>query len=135
VVRSPSGCASSAPADRDHSQGRARREGDDLTGPATRLEVPTLILVGSQDRLTTPALAQHLSELIPGSLLRIHEGAGHMLLLEVPEWVNREVLDFVSSMTTPAEVSSSRAIEGQRKPSLVQRFLGWVRRIAPWLTL
>jgi len=43
----------------------------DLTGPATRLEVPTLILVGSQDRLTTPALAQHLSELIPGSLLRI----------------------------------------------------------------
>ena len=38
----------------------------DLTGPASRLEVPTLILVGSQDRLTTPALAQHLSELIPG---------------------------------------------------------------------
>jgi len=107
----------------------------DLTGPATSLEVPTLILVGSQDRLTTPALAQHLSELIPGSLLSIHEGAGHMLLLEVPEWVNREVLDFVSSMTSPAEVSSSRAIEGQRKPSLVQRFLGWVRRIAPCLTL
>jgi hypothetical protein len=35
-----------------------------------------------------------------------------MLLLEVPEWVNREVLDFVGSMTAPAEVSSSRAIEG-----------------------
>jgi len=58
-----------------------------------------------------------------------------MLLLEVPEWVNREVLDFVGSMTAPAEVSSSRGIEGQRKRSLVQRFLGWVRRIAPWLTL
>ena len=101
----------------------------DLTGPASRLEVPTLILVGSQDRLTTPALAQHLSELIPGSLLRIHEGAGHMLLLEVPEWVNREVLDFVGSMTAPAEVSSSRAVEGQGKRSLVPRFLGWVRRI------
>jgi len=58
-----------------------------------------------------------------------------MLLLKVPEWVNREVLDFVNSITSPAEVSSSRAIEGQCKPPLVQRFLGWVRRIAPWLTL
>jgi len=47
----------------------------DLTGPATRLEVPTLILVGSQDRLTTPALAQHLSELIPGAPLLIRRGA------------------------------------------------------------
>ena len=107
----------------------------DLTGPATRLDVPTLILVGSQDRLTTPALAQHLSELIPGSLLRIHEGAGHMLLLEAPEWVNREVLDFAGSMTAPAEVRSSSAVGGQRKRSLVRRRLDWVRRIARWLTL
>ena len=58
-----------------------------------------------------------------------------MLLLEVPEWVNREVLDFVGSMTAPAEVPSSRAIEGQRKRSLVPRFLGWVCRSARWLTL
>ena len=49
----------------------------DLTGPATRVDVPTLILVGSQDRLTTPALAQHLSELIPGALLLIRRGARH----------------------------------------------------------
>ena len=48
--------------------------------------------------------------------------------------VNREVLDFVGSMTAPAEVPSSRAVEGQGKRSLVPRFLGWVRRIAPWLT-
>jgi len=107
----------------------------DLTGPATRLDVPTLILVGSQDRLTTPALAQHLSELISGSLLRIQEGAGHMLLLEVPEWVNREVLDFVGSIRALAEVPSSPAVEGQRKGSLVPRFLNWFRRIARWLTL
>src|SRR2546425_571958 len=107
----------------------------DLTGPATRVDVPTLILVGSQDRLTTPALAQHLSELIPEALLRIHEGAGHMLLLEVPEWVNREVLDFVGSITALAEVPSSPAVEGQRKGSLVPRFLDWFRRIARWLTL
>ena len=58
-----------------------------------------------------------------------------MLLLEVPEWVNREVLDFVGSMTAPAEVFSSRAIEGQRKRSLVPRVLGWVCRSARWLTL
>jgi pimeloyl-ACP methyl ester carboxylesterase len=107
----------------------------DLTGPATRLDVPTLILVGSQDRLTSPALAQHLNQLIPGSLLRIREGAGHMLLLEVPEWVNREVLDFVGSMTALTEVPSSPAVEGQHKGALVSRFLDWFRYIARWLTL
>jgi len=58
-----------------------------------------------------------------------------MLLLEVPEWVNREVLDFVGSITALAEVPSSPAVEGQRKGSLVPRFLDWFRRIARWLTL
>jgi len=56
-------------------------------------------------------------------------------LLEVPEWVNREVLDFVGSITALAEVPSSPAVEGQRKGSLVPRFLDWFRRIARWLTL
>jgi len=102
----------------------------DLTGPATQLDVPTLILVGRQDRVTTPALAQHLSELIRGALLKRHEDAGHMLLLEVPAWVNREVLDFVGSITALAEAPSSRAGEGQHPGSRVRRLLDWVRRIA-----
>jgi len=102
----------------------------DLTGPATRLAVPTLILVGSQDRLTTPALAQHLSELIRGALLRIHEDAGHMLLLEVPAWVNAEVLGFVGSITALAQAPSSRAGEGQHSGSLVRRLLDCIRRVA-----
>src|SRR3989442_12952480 len=66
----------------------------DLTQQATGLDVPTLILCGSQDRLTPPALSADLRGLIPRSRLTLVEGAGHMLLLEVPARGNREVLTF-----------------------------------------
>src|SRR5260370_42373043 len=50
----------------------------DLTDRAARLEVPTLLLCGSRDRLTPPALSEQLSVLIPRARLRTIEGAGHM---------------------------------------------------------
>jgi 3-oxoadipate enol-lactonase len=70
----------------------------DLQDMARTIHVPTLILCGGRDKLTTPALSQRLSELIPGSRLLILERAGHMLPLEAPEWVNREILGFVRSV-------------------------------------
>src|SRR5207245_1911526 len=61
----------------------------DLTEQAGGLDVPTLVLAGSRDRLTTPALAERLSALIRGSRLRIVAGAGHLVPLEAPPRVNR----------------------------------------------
>src|SRR5207245_11527592 len=69
----------------------------DLTRQATELEAPTLILCGSRDRLTPPALSEHLRKLIPRSRLSLVEGAGHMVLLEAPERVNQETLGFAAS--------------------------------------
>jgi pimeloyl-ACP methyl ester carboxylesterase len=97
----------------------------DLSEQATRLDVPTLILCGSRDRLTPPALAERLSELIRGSRLRIIDGAGHMLLLEVPECVNQEILNFVASIVALADVPSFPAVEDRPRRSLVRRLLDW----------
>ena len=106
----------------------------DLSGPATRLEVPTLILCGSQDGLTPPALSARLGELIPRSRVRIVDGAGHMLLLEVPDRVNQEILTFVGSSVALADGPSPIGGWNRRGRSRIRRVLDWVRNIGRGLT-
>ena len=93
----------------------------DLTAQAAALDVPTLVLAGSRDRLTTPTLAAELSALIRSARLRIAEGAGHMLPLEAAEWVNREIVAFVDSLAAPPPATRA---PGQRERSLLCRVLG-----------
>jgi len=99
----------------------------DLTQAATRVDAPTLIMCGSRDRLTPPELSRRLSDLIPRSRLHLVEGAGHMLLLEVPAHVSREILAFARSIAGPGTVPSSTVVL-RRGRSLVRRLLRWVWR-------
>ena len=92
----------------------------DLTAQAAALDVPTLVLAGSRDRLTTPTLAAELSALIRSARLRIADGAGHMLPLEAAEWVNREIVAFVDSLVAPRPASQG---PGARRRSLLRRVL------------
>jgi pimeloyl-ACP methyl ester carboxylesterase len=62
------------------------------------IKVPTLIMVGENDRLTPPRLARLIHESIPGSRLVIVEGTGHYLPLERPDVVNSEILRFLNSL-------------------------------------
>jgi 3-oxoadipate enol-lactonase len=98
----------------------------DLTEQAAALDVPALVMTGGRDRLTTPALAERLSALIRGSRLRIVDGVGHMLPMEAPEWVNREIATFVESLGEP--LPSSEAI-ATRRPSFARRVLDWLARM------
>jgi pimeloyl-ACP methyl ester carboxylesterase len=98
----------------------------DLTEPAAALDVPTLVLAGARDRLTTPALAERLTALIRRSRLRLADGAGHMLPMEAPEWVNREIATFVASLAEPAPSSATIVA---RRPSLARRMLDWLTRL------
>ena len=98
----------------------------DLTAPAAALDVPTTVLAGARDRLTTPALAERLSALIRRSRLRFADGAGHMLPLEAPDWVNREIATFVASLAEPLPSSATIAA---RRPSLARRMLDWLTRM------
>ena len=52
------------------------------------VRAPTLVLCGTVDRITPPALSQSLAKLIPGARYEPVEGAGHLSNLERPEAFN-----------------------------------------------
>jgi pimeloyl-ACP methyl ester carboxylesterase len=57
----------------------------DLTSQATKIRNPTLVLCGSLDQTTPPALARALAEKIPGARYEEIPGSGHCPMLEQPE--------------------------------------------------
>jgi len=59
------------------------------------LRVPTLVVGGTDDRLTPPAHAEALAKAIPGAELALLPGAGHLPYLEVPEAFASLVLDYL----------------------------------------
>lgn len=62
---------------------------------ATAIRCPTLILVGSEDRITPPALSEELKDLIPHAGLVEVAGAGHLPNLEQAAIFNRVVEAFL----------------------------------------
>lgn len=64
----------------------ARRDATDLL---PRITVPTLIIVGSEDQVTPPSVAQAMQQAIPDAELVIVEGAAHAANLERPDEVNQ----------------------------------------------
>jgi len=60
-----------------------------------RIRVPTLILVGEQDKTTPPELSEKMRQLIPNSELRIVSNAAHLSNLENPEEFNSHILNFL----------------------------------------
>jgi pimeloyl-ACP methyl ester carboxylesterase len=50
-----------------------------------RIRVPTLLVWGTEDRITPPAVARRFHALIPGSDLMMLARCGHMPMLERPE--------------------------------------------------
>jgi 3-oxoadipate enol-lactonase len=48
------------------------------------VRVPALVLVGEEDGLTPPALAESMHRAIPGSRLEVISGAGHLVPMERP---------------------------------------------------
>ena len=55
--------------------------------------MPTLIVVGDEDTLTTPAVSREMQRRIPGARMTVIERAGHLSNIEQPEAFNRAVLD------------------------------------------
>ncbi len=98
----------------------------DLTNEAAALRLPTLVLCGSLDRVTPPALSEQLAGVIAGSRLTIIPGAGHMLPLEVPDRVNADISSFAHTIAGPIGRGAGEA--ARPAPSLLQRVLAWVRR-------
>jgi pimeloyl-ACP methyl ester carboxylesterase len=59
------------------------------------IKIPTLILVGKDDELTPPIMAEELSSEIPDSKLTIFEQGGHGVYWEVPDLFNDTVINLI----------------------------------------
>ncbi len=57
----------------------------DFTQSTAALTVPTLCLVGDEDKATTPELVQSLAGLIKGAQFAVIKGAGHLPCIERPD--------------------------------------------------
>ncbi|HSR00135.1 MAG TPA: alpha/beta fold hydrolase [Sphingomicrobium sp.] len=70
----------------------------DQADRAAAIRVPTLVLCGSEDKVTPPELSIALADLIPGARLEIIAGAGHISNLEQPGRFNEVVEEFIQSL-------------------------------------
>jgi pimeloyl-ACP methyl ester carboxylesterase len=63
----------------------------------SKIKIPVAILVGQEDKVTTPEAAKKMHESIEGSTLHIIEDAGHLSNLENLEKFNECVEEFLST--------------------------------------
>ena len=69
---------------------------------ARAIRVPTLVVCGSEDKVTPPALSNDLAALIPGARAELIEGARHLTNLEQPEAFHALVGAFVRAIDSPS---------------------------------
>jgi pimeloyl-ACP methyl ester carboxylesterase len=77
---------------------KALRDRPDATPLLQRIAVPTSVIVGRDDALTPPAVADRLAAGIPGAKRVVIERAGHLSNLEQPEAFNQAVRAFLDSL-------------------------------------
>ena len=70
----------------------------DTTESLTKINIPTLIIVGGDDKVTPIADAEVLNKAIRGSQLAVIQGAGHLSNLEAPEEFNEVLGNFLSKL-------------------------------------
>jgi len=70
----------------------------DIRDQVGQIGVPTLIITGSEDRMTPPKFARWLEEQIPQARLVLVEGAGHMVMLEKPEGIAALVREWLEAL-------------------------------------
>jgi len=80
---------------------QAMKSRPDCSADLPGIEVPTLVLVGEEDRLSPPAEVRAWQEAIPGSRLAVLPRAGHLSNLEAPDDFNAAVAAFLADLPPP----------------------------------
>jgi pimeloyl-ACP methyl ester carboxylesterase len=71
----------------------------DISTAVTAIEVPVLVLVGSDDEVDPPAtLTEHLLPYIPIASVRVLPGIGHLAMLEAPDQVANHIQQFAANL-------------------------------------
>ena len=68
----------------------------DATDFLPRIRVPTLVVCGEHDAISTVTEMRGLATAIPGARFLAVADAGHMAPLEQPDVVNRAIRDFLA---------------------------------------
>lgn len=77
---------------------RAMAARPDSTDQLATIGKPTLVLVGAEDAIISPAEMRSIAEAIPNAQFVEIEGAGHMAPVEKPEAVNAALSQFAASL-------------------------------------
>ena len=72
-------------------------DGFDVLSKLNTIEIPCLIIVGKQDKLTPVKYSEFSHDKIKNSELHIINKAGHMVMLEKPNEVNQAIENFISN--------------------------------------
>jgi pimeloyl-ACP methyl ester carboxylesterase len=76
----------------------AMRERQDYRGKLGICKVPALVIGAAEDMAMPPEESRQLAAEIPGSVLHLIPEAGHMVMLEQPEAVNRLLQEFMAAL-------------------------------------
>ena len=76
----------------------AMKRRPDATDELSKIDVPTLVIVGENDAITPPDAARKIHEHVGGSRLVVIPEAGHLSNLEAPEAFNGALGEFLSSV-------------------------------------
>jgi pimeloyl-ACP methyl ester carboxylesterase len=71
----------------------------DLCGSLEQISLPTLVLVGDQDKMSPQKYSRFLVEHIPGAQMTVVPGGGHMVNLEQPRAFNQALAGFLTNLT------------------------------------
>ncbi len=77
------------------SLGMAERP--DSTPDLATIDVPTLVITSTHDRLISPEVTSEMAGAIPGARLEVLDGAGHLSNLEAPAAFGRLLMDHLRS--------------------------------------
>lgn len=61
------------------------------------IRVPTHVIVGAEDRLSTPDMCAEMAKMIPGARLTVVPDAGHLVNIEKPVEFNAAAIEFIRS--------------------------------------
>jgi 3-oxoadipate enol-lactonase len=78
--------------------GAMRDRSDSLGTLAELAGLPTLVVVGEQDRVTPPTVARSIADQIPGATLSVIPAAGHLPPVEQPLATTRVLMEFLQSL-------------------------------------
>ena len=72
------------------------------------VDIPTLLVWGSKDRVVDPASAELMAKRLPGARIAVLQGAGHLPYEEYPEEFCRIIQDFLCDISAADIASSAR---------------------------